>query len=56
MRNMEKEIETLRYHQQLLLHIIQNPKAQFDLLIVEKNMTKEEVEEIFDLCESLSKS
>lgn len=52
---MEKEIETLRYHQQLLLHIIQNAKAQFDLQIVEKNMTKEEVEEIFDLCESLSK-
>ena len=55
MRNIEKEIETLRYHQQLLLHIIQNPKAQFDLLIVEKNITKEEVKEIFELCELLSK-
>ena len=55
MRNLEKEIETLRYHQQLLIHIIQNPKAQFDLLIVEKNMTKEEVRETYDLCELLSK-
>ena len=55
MKNIEKEIETLRYHQQLLLHIIRNPKAQFDLLIVEKNITKEEVKEIFDLCELLSK-
>ena len=55
MRNLEKEIETLRYHQQLLIHIIQNSKAQFDLLIVEKNMTKEEVKETYDLCELLSK-
>lgn len=56
MKNLEKEIETLRYHQQLLLQIIQNSKAKFNMLIVEKNMTKEEVEETFGLCESLSKS
>lgn len=55
MRKLEKEIATLRYHQTLLLHIIQNSKAQFDLLVVEKNITKEEVEEIFNLCEVMSK-
>ena len=55
MRDLEKEIETLRYHQQLLLHIIRNPKAQFDLLIVEKNITREEVKEIYKICELLSK-
>ena len=55
MSDLEKEIETLRYHQQLLIHIIQNSKAQFDLLIVEKNMTKEEVKVTLDLCEVLSK-
>lgn len=55
MRNLEKEIETLRFHQQLLLQIIQNSRAKFDLLMVEKNMTKEEVEAILTLCESLSK-
>lgn len=55
MRDLEKEIETLRYHQQLLIHMIQNAKAKFDLLIIEKNITKEEVEGIFDLCEWLSK-
>lgn len=54
MRNLEKEIETLRYHQQLLLRIIRNPKAKFDLLIVEKNMTEEEVRALLELCESLS--
>ena len=27
MSNLEKEIETLRYHQQLLIHIIQNSKS-----------------------------
>ncbi|AZV41608.1 MULTISPECIES: DUF1878 family protein [Peribacillus] len=55
MRHLEKEIETLRYHQQLLLKIIQNPKAKLDLLIVEKNMTKEEAQQLLELCESLSK-
>lgn len=55
MKNLEKEIETLRYHQTLLLHIIQNPRARFDLLVVEKNVTKEEVEEIHNLCELVSK-
>lgn len=55
MRQVLKEIETLRYHQQLLLTSIRNPKATFNLLIVEKNMTKEEVEQIYDLCELLSK-
>ena len=55
MRDIEKELDTLRYHQRLLLHIIRNPKAHFYLMVVEKNMTKEEVQETFDLCESLSK-
>lgn len=54
MKNLEREIEILRYHQYLLLNIIRNPKAKFDLLIVEKNLTEEEVQEIIKLCEMLS--
>lgn len=55
MRNLEKEIETLRYHQQLLLNIIRNSNAKFDLLIVEKNLTREEVQKIYEICELLNK-
>ena len=55
MRSTHEEIETLRYHQQLLLNIISNPGAKLDYLFVKKNFTKKEAEELLQVCEALSK-
>ena len=54
-RSTNEEIETLRYHQQLLLNIIRHPGAKLDYLFVEKNFTKKEAEELQGLCDVLSK-
>ncbi|MGE7764030.1 DUF1878 family protein [Peribacillus sp. NPDC096540] len=55
MRNINEEIEILRFHQQLLLNLIRNPEAQLDFLFVEKNFTKREAEELLETCDILSK-
>jgi hypothetical protein len=55
MRNINEEIETLRFHQQLLLKLIGNPGAKLDFLFVEKNFTRKEAEDLLEICEGLSK-
>lgn len=55
MKNLNEEIELLRFHQQLLLKLIHNPGAKLDYLFVEKNFTKKEAEELHRLCDTLSK-
>ncbi|KON68088.1 hypothetical protein AKG34_04175 [Peribacillus butanolivorans] len=55
MRNINEEIEILRFHQQLLLNLIRNPEAKLDFLFVEKNFTKKEAEELLETCDILSK-
>ncbi|WP_419883355.1 DUF1878 family protein [Peribacillus sp. B-H-3] len=55
MGNLEKEIETLKYHNQLLLNIIKNPKASLDFLYVEKNITLAEAKRVNQICEELNK-
>ncbi|MGE6379928.1 DUF1878 family protein [Peribacillus muralis] len=55
MRNLNEEIDILRFHQGLLLNLIRNPKARLDFLLVEKNFTKKETEDLLELCDILSK-
>ncbi|WP_285767649.1 DUF1878 family protein [Peribacillus sp. SI8-4] len=55
MRNINEEIDILRFHQGLLLNLIRNPKARLDFLFVEKNFTKREAEELLELCDIMSK-
>ncbi|MFJ7752388.1 DUF1878 family protein [Peribacillus muralis] len=55
MRNLNEEIDILRFHQGLLLNLIRNPKARLDFLLVEKNFTKKEAEDLLELCDILSK-
>ncbi|PJN86717.1 DUF1878 family protein [Bacillus sp. mrc49] len=55
MRNINEEIDILRFHQGLLLNLIRNPEARLDFLFVEKNFTKLEAEALLGLCDILSK-
>ncbi|AOH53840.1 hypothetical protein ABE28_005720 [Peribacillus muralis] len=55
MRNLNEEIDILRFHQGLLLNLIRNPKARLDFLLVEKNFTKKEADDLLELCDILSK-
>ncbi|WP_349729022.1 DUF1878 family protein [Peribacillus frigoritolerans] len=55
MKNINEEIEILRFHQRLLLNMIRNPEAKLDYLFVEKNFTKKEAEELLKTCDTLSK-
>ncbi|WP_110929014.1 DUF1878 family protein [Bacillus massiliglaciei] len=55
MENLDQEIETLRYHQKLLMNVIKQPAAKLDLLFVERNFTEKESEELLKICEVMSK-
>ncbi|MEX6700938.1 DUF1878 family protein [Peribacillus frigoritolerans] len=55
MKNINEEMEILRFHQRLLLNLIRNPEAKLDYLFVEKNFTKKEAEELLETCDILSK-
>lgn len=54
MKDLYKEVETLRYHQGLLINVIKNREAELDLLFVEKNLTREEGRALLKICETLS--
>ncbi|MBA9025269.1 DUF1878 family protein [Peribacillus huizhouensis] len=55
MRDLEREINRLKFHQTLLLNIIRNPNAQLDVLFFEKNLSEREAHEILKVCDNLSK-
>jgi Protein of unknown function (DUF1878) len=55
MNDLEKEINTLKFHQKLLVKAIRNEHNELDLLFVEKNVSEEEANEIIKICEELSK-
>lgn len=50
---MEK-IQLLEFHQQLLLELISNPNLEFYKLIVEKGISKHEMERFYRLCHELN--
>jgi len=54
MESLERRIERLEYYQRLMFNLLDNEKASFYRLIVEANLTKEDVDELFKLCENLS--
>lgn len=49
-----EKIYLLEYHQQLLLQLLDNPKLQFNKLIIEKGLTKLDVEQFYQICDELS--
>jgi hypothetical protein len=49
-----EKIDKLEYHQQLILKILGNTSHHFYRLVIEKSLSKEDVEAFFKLCDELS--
>lgn len=54
MDSLEKRLDTLEYYQTLLLQMIEPDRLPFYRLVIEKGLTKGEIEEIYTLCNELS--
>ena len=54
MNSLEKRLETLEYYQTLLLQMIEPNQFPFYRLVIEKRLTREEIEELYSLCNDLS--
>jgi Protein of unknown function (DUF1878) len=54
MDTLEERIAKLEYYQSLLLEMIDETKKPFYQLIIKANLTKEEVDEVIQLCQHLS--
>ena len=54
-RELLKRIQLLEYHQKLLLRLVNNPKLEFNKLIIEKGISEQEVKNFFKLCEEMCK-
>jgi hypothetical protein len=54
MDTLEERIARLEYYQSLLIEMIDETKKPFYHLIIKANLTKKEVEEFINLCETLS--
>ena len=55
MDELERRIERLEYHQQLLLRMIGHEEMQLYYLIVDKNLSRKETEELLNICDNLNK-
>lgn len=55
-RELLKRIQLLEYHQKLLLKLVNNPKLEFNKLIIEKGISEQEVKSFYKLCEEMCKS
>lgn len=56
LESLIEKINRLEYHQSILLKMVSNNHDPFFRLIVEKQLTKEEVDRFYLLCEELSES
>jgi len=55
MDELEKRIDKLEYHQQLILRMIGHKEMPLYYLIVDKNLSRKETEELLSLCDNLNK-
>ena len=55
MDELVRRIEKLEYHQQLLLRMIGHAEMHLYYLIVHKNLSRKETEELLNLCDTLNK-
>lgn len=49
-----ERINTLEYHQKLLLKLLNNPKLELYNLIIENGITVQEIEMFYSLCDKMS--
>ncbi|QGQ44529.1 DUF1878 family protein [Metabacillus sediminilitoris] len=54
MDSLEKRLETLEYYQTLLLQMIEPNHFPFYRLVMEKGLSRREIEEVFTFCNELS--
>jgi hypothetical protein len=54
-RKLLERIQLLEYHQKLLLKLLNNPRLEFNKLVIEKGISEQEVQNIFELCEKMCK-
>ncbi|WP_042349661.1 DUF1878 family protein [Bacillus massiliigorillae] len=54
MDDLQRRIETLEYHQQLLIRMLKFSNDQLYYLIILKNLSRQETEALLDVCESMS--
>lgn len=54
MEELQRRIDRLEYHQQVLLRMLKHSKDQLFYLIISKDLSKKETEELLELCEILS--
>lgn len=55
MENFEERLKRMEYYQSLLLQMSKKEGFAFYQLIIEKQLTEEDVAQFFELCESLNK-
>jgi hypothetical protein len=54
LESLESRVERLEYYQKILFELIDNEKVHLYKLIVEANLTKADVEDLFTLCEAMN--
>lgn len=54
METLEERIERLEYYQSLVMGLVDDRLAPFYKMIIDAKLTKNDVEELLDLCEELS--
>ncbi|WP_246938841.1 DUF1878 family protein [Bacillus pinisoli] len=54
MDTLEKRLERLEYYQRLMLELVNLEKWPLHQLIIKRQLTEEEVDELFCLCEELT--
>lgn len=54
MESLEKRLDTLEYYQTLLLQMIEPNRCPFFRLVMEKGLTREEIMEIYKVCDELT--
>ncbi|KAA0547525.1 DUF1878 family protein [Bacillus sp. BGMRC 2118] len=52
--SIEKRLERLEYYQKLMMDFVEHDKWPFHQLIMVRQLTEHEVNELFQLCESLT--
>lgn len=51
---LEQKISSLKFHQRLLLKMVKKEGNEFFSLIIEKKLSEMEVQDFYNLCETLS--
>lgn len=54
MESIEQRLERLEYYQKLMIDLVEGSKWPFHHLVMSRQLTEQEVNELFQLCENLT--